>query len=118
MYGQPIFFYGTLPVVPALPVSPHRPVETSEATLNNARLEYKQFDERLSWKAFYESALCERDPRVLPQRIADAQKAIAECALALLRANIDNEREKENLANARRVLEDLKRLYPATKDAA
>jgi len=58
------------------------------------------------------------DPRVLPQRIADAQRAIAEYALALLRANIDNEREKENLANARRVLEDLKRLYPTTKDAA
>jgi len=86
--------------------------------LNNATLEYKQFDERLSWKSFYEAALCERDPRVLPQRIADAQKAIAECALALLRANIDNEREKDNLANARCVLEDLKRLYPARKNAA
>ena len=86
--------------------------------MNNATLEYKQIDERLSWKSFYQAALHEHDPRVRSQRIADAQKAIAECALALLRANIDNKREKENLANAHLVLEELKRAYPATKDAA
>jgi hypothetical protein len=80
--------------------------------------EFCQLDERVSWRSFYEVALRERDPHALPQRIADAQKAIAEFALALLRANIDNKREKENLACAHLVLEDLKRLYPADKDAA
>jgi hypothetical protein len=86
--------------------------------LKNSKPEFHQFDERLPWKSFYEAALCERDPHVLRQRIADAQKAIAECALALFRANIDNKREKENLANAHNVLEDLKRLYPIERDAA
>jgi uncharacterized protein YktB (UPF0637 family) len=86
--------------------------------LNNFTLEFHQVDERLSWKSFYEAALRERDPHALTQRIADAQKAIAECALALLRANIDNKREKEYLANAHLVLEDLKKVYPLVKDAA
>jgi hypothetical protein len=81
--------------------------------LNDSTHDFQQVDKRRSWKSFYEAVLCERDPDVLPQRILDAQKAIAECALALLRANIDNKREKQNLANAHHVLEDLKRLYPA-----
>ena len=86
--------------------------------MNSSTMEFRQVDERLSWRSCYEAALRERNSRALPQRIADAQKAIAECALALLRANIDNEREKENLANAYRVLEDLKRLYSRAQDAA
>jgi hypothetical protein len=76
------------------------------------------FDERLPWKSFYEAALCKRDPHVLRQRIINAQKAIAECALALFRANIDDKREKENLANALNVLDGLKRLYLLESDAA
>lgn len=86
--------------------------------MNNPALEISQFDDRPSWKAFYQAALHERDSRVLAQRIADAQKAIAECALALLRANIDNKREKENLANAHLVLEDLKRRSQQQRDIA
>lgn len=86
--------------------------------MNNSALEFRQVDDRLSWRSFYEPALCELDPHALPQRIVDAQKAIADCALALLRANIDNKREKEILANAHLVLEDLKRLYRLHKDAA
>jgi hypothetical protein len=80
--------------------------------------DFQQFDERLSWKSFYEAALCERDPYMLRQRITDAQKAIAECTLALLMAHIDNKREKQNLASAYLALEDLKKSYPLEKDAA
>ncbi len=81
-------------------------------------LDFQPGDEKPSWKTLYQAALSERNPSLLQQRIVEAQKAIAECALALLRANIDNKVEKENLANAHRVLDDLKRLYPATKEAA
>ncbi len=85
--------------------------------MNNSALEYRQIDERLSWKSYYQSALSERNPHALARRIADAEKAITECELALSTADIDNKREKENLTNAYRVLEDLRRLCPATKDA-
>jgi multidrug resistance efflux pump len=63
-----------------------------------------------SWNQLYEAALLELDPSVLPQRIADAQKAIGERALALLRKNGHNHSEKAALASAHALLEDLKRI--------
>jgi hypothetical protein len=62
-----------------------------------------------SWKQLYEVALLELDPSV-PQRIADAQKAIDERALALLRENGHNHSEKAALAGAHALFEDLKRI--------
>lgn len=50
-----------------------------------------------SWKRLYEAALLELDPNLLPQRIADAEKAIRERALALFQTNGDNNSEKEAL---------------------
>jgi hypothetical protein len=63
-----------------------------------------------SWKEFYEAALRESDPNLLPQKIADAQKAISERALVLLRENGHNHSEKAALAGAHAVLDDLKRI--------
>jgi hypothetical protein len=71
-----------------------------------------------SWKQLYEAALLELDPNRLPQRIADAQKAIAERALALLRENGSNNSEKETLAGAHVVLDDLKRIHQSDGRAA
>jgi hypothetical protein len=72
-----------------------------------------EYDERPkdenSWKKLYEAALLEFDPNLLPQRIAEAQKAIDERALAL-RANGDGNSEKEALENALVALGDLKRM--------
>ena len=64
-----------------------------------------------SWKQLYEAALFELDPKLLPQKIADAQKAMGERALALLRNNGHNHSEKEALANAYVALDDLKRIH-------
>jgi len=86
------------------------------APLSDTNVQFQ--DGRRSWKLLYEAALREQDPNLLSQRIADAQKAIGECTLALLQANIDNKLEKENLANAHLVLENLKRLYASAEAAA
>lgn len=69
-----------------------------------------QFQSEPSWKQLYEAALLELEPNLLPQRIADAQKAI-ERAWALLRADGNNNPEKEALAGAQVILDDLKRIY-------
>ena len=86
--------------------------------MSDTTSQFREIDGRVSWKSLYDAAINERDTRVLSQRIADAEKAIAECALALLRANIDNKDEKRNLAKAHLYLEELKRLYPSARDAA
>jgi hypothetical protein len=64
------------------------------------------------WKHLYEAALLEQETELLSQRIADAQKAIRERTLSLHRKSGDNMAEKEMLAYANIVLEDLQRIYP------
>ena len=86
--------------------------------MNGSTSQFQEIDWRVSWKALYDAAINERDTTALSQRIVDAQKAIAECALALLQANIDNKVERRNLTKAHLFLEKLKRLYPLAKDAA
>jgi hypothetical protein len=64
-----------------------------------------------SWRQLYEAAFFELDPKLLPQKIADAEKAIGERALALLRENGQNHSEKKALARAHVALDDLKRIH-------
>jgi hypothetical protein len=71
-----------------------------------------------AWEQLYETALLELDPNLLPQRIADAEKAIRERALALFQTNGDNNSEKEALGDAHLVLNDLKRIYLADERIA
>jgi len=71
-----------------------------------------------AWEQLYETALLELDTNLLPQRIADAEKAIRERALALFQTNGDNNSEKEALGDAHLVLNDLKRIYLADERIA
>ena len=64
------------------------------------------------WRQLYEAAFFELDPKLLPQKIADAEKAIGERARALLRENGHNHSEKEALARAYVTLDGLKRIHP------
>ena len=63
------------------------------------------------WRQLYEAALFELNTKLLPQKIADAEKAIGERALALLRENGHNHSEKKALARAHSALDDLKRIH-------
>lgn len=63
------------------------------------------------WKQLYRAALFELDPKLLPTKIADAQKSMGERALAMLRENGHNHLEKEALARAFVALDDLKRIH-------
>ena len=63
------------------------------------------------WKQLYEAALFELDPKVLVDKIVDAEKAIGERALALLRENGHNHSEKKTLAKAYVALDELKRIH-------
>ena len=49
--------------------------------------------------------------QALPQRILEAQTAVEERALAMAGENSDDSAERDALANAAAVLEDLKRMY-------
>lgn len=69
-----------------------------------------RFQGKPLWKQLYEAALLELDPKLLPHRIADAQKAIAERAMALLQENGHNHSEKEALTSAYVALTDLQRM--------
>jgi hypothetical protein len=64
------------------------------------------------WKQLYQTALFELNPNLLLQKIADAQKAIFERSLALGEDETDR-LEKEFMANAHTVLNDLGRIYAA-----
>ena len=72
-----------------------------------------EYDERpkdeKSWKRLYEAALLEFDPHLLLERIAEAEKAIDEQALAQ-RINGDGNSEKAALQDARVALGDLKKM--------
>ena len=79
-----------------------------------------RFQDDPLWKRLYEAALLEFDPKLLHQRIADAQKAIGERTMALLQETGHDHSEKEALASAHVALNDLKRIHqnanPALKD--
>jgi hypothetical protein len=68
-----------------------------------------------AWKHLYEVALLEKETELLSQRIAEAQKAIRERTLSLLGKSGDNIVEREMLAYATIVLEDLQRMYSDSK---
>lgn len=73
------------------------------------------------WKTLYQEALFEVHPETLTEKIDAAQKAIDARALALIRGDgneRDTEREKQILANAHGVLDDLKRIYQTKGHAA
>ena len=61
-----------------------------------------------AWRQLYEAAVLEPDPTKMQQRIAEAEKAIAKRALAVMREGADGA-EREALANAMQALSDLKR---------
>jgi hypothetical protein len=64
------------------------------------------------WLQFYEAAILELDqPVKLGQRIAEAEKAIGERAVTLMREGEENAAEREALVNAMEHLSDLKRVY-------
>ena len=63
------------------------------------------------WKQLYVTAVLELDPGIVLERIMDAQQAIGERALALMRMNEDGSSEKQELANAYVVLDGLKRIH-------
>ena len=65
--------------------------------------------EEKSWKKLYEAVLLETDPHLLSEKIAGAQKAIDEHALAL-RSNGHGDSEKEALESASIVMRDLKKM--------
>ena len=69
------------------------------------------------WKQLYQAALFEADPKHILERIMDAEQAIGERALTLLGMNDDTNSEKETLANAHTVLDDLKRIYRSNRAA-
>jgi len=61
-----------------------------------------------AWRQLYEAAVLEPDPTKMQQRIAEAEKAIAKRALAVMREGGDGA-EREALANAMQALNDLQR---------
>ena len=61
-----------------------------------------------SWMVLYEAALQESDPGELPQRIADAEEAIAERGLMLLLTSGAQE-EQQALSDAHLALAELKK---------
>jgi hypothetical protein len=70
-----------------------------------------QSEDMQMWKQLYVTAVLELDPERVLQKIGDAQKAISERALALMRINQDESSEKQELANAHTVLDGLKRIH-------
>ena len=68
-----------------------------------------------AWRKLYEAAVLELDPTKIQQRIAEAEKAIAKRALAVMREGGDGA-EREALANAMQTLDDLKRRLSESPD--
>jgi hypothetical protein len=56
--------------------------------------------EPATWRALYKAALFEMDRAKLPERIAEAEKAVVIRARELFKANGDDCEEKEALENA------------------
>jgi hypothetical protein len=68
-----------------------------------------------AWRQLYDAAVRELDPTKIPQRIAEAERAIAKRALAVMREGGDGP-EREALANAMQALNDLKRDLPENRN--
>jgi hypothetical protein len=61
------------------------------------------------WRRLFEAAMVGPNPDIAPQKIADAQEAIAERALIVLLSGNDRV-EQQALADAHLALNDLKRI--------
>ena len=70
-----------------------------------------------SWKRLYEDAIVEINFDALPRKIVEAQTAVTNRTSLLLRENGDDA-EKEALANAMIILEDLQRMYASEVHSA
>jgi len=68
-----------------------------------------------SWKVLYEAAILEIDTDLRPRKVLEAQQAIAERALYLLREASEDEPELQELAYATLVLCDLRRMYQSDR---
>jgi hypothetical protein len=68
------------------------------------------------WRQLYEAAILELDPKLLPGKIFEAQKAIAEHACATTSKQDDV--EQQALRNAEVALDDLKKIYRSDGRAA
>ena len=68
-----------------------------------------------AWRQLYEAAVLELDPTKIQQRIAEAEKAIAKRALAVMREGGDGA-ERETLVHAMQALDDLKRHLPESRN--
>jgi hypothetical protein len=67
------------------------------------------------WQVFFEAALTERNANLRPQRIAEAEEAIAE-RTRLLRYEPGNRRaERRALQHASRILQNLRKTTPDLK---
>jgi geranylgeranyl pyrophosphate synthase len=67
------------------------------------------------WQVVFEAALTERSPKLRPQRIAEAETAIAE-RIRLLRYEPGNHKtERRALQHAARILQNLRRTTPDLK---
>jgi hypothetical protein len=64
-----------------------------------------------SWKQLYEAAVLELNEQALPHRILEVQRAVEKRAWVMAGENADDTAERDALANAAAVLEDLKRMY-------
>jgi hypothetical protein len=78
----------------------------------------RRFQSEQSWRQLYLSALFELDLGRLPQKIADAQRAIGERTLAFARAGGDDQTERKALGNAYLALEELKRIHQVDRRVA
>jgi hypothetical protein len=71
-----------------------------------------------NWKEVYKAALFEDDNSKIPQRIAEAERALAARALELFGAGDDQSREQQAMENARyflRVLGNTHGMLPTTE---
>ena len=66
-----------------------------------------------SWRQLYEAAMLELDPEKLPERIAEAQKAIEKRVLFLARERASSKAEKDALVDAHVAMDELKRIHQA-----
>jgi len=67
------------------------------------------------WQLFFEAALTERNQRLRPQRIADAEEAIAERTRLLRYESGNRKAERRALQHATRILQNLRKKEPDLK---
>ena len=77
-----------------------------------------QFHDSQSWRLLYEAAILELNTRFIPQKIEEAQRAMEERAITILRDSNAPKAERQDLARAYLALDELKRVYPMHESAA